>query len=157
MQNASLDAGRAAAPQEVNGYGWKALAGSAVGYAMDGFDLLILGFMLPAISKDLGLTPGQAGALVTWTLIGAVAGGIIFGALSDRFRGDRIHAIESFGIDGTPSTKTAVNFLTNVVSSKNVLVVIERNGKIQSFSMSKGEKTFSCTETDATTSSCQCL
>src|SRR3954465_1666733 len=27
------------------------------------------------------------------------------GALSDRFRGDRIHAIESFGIDGTPSTK----------------------------------------------------
>ncbi|MGE8319269.1 MAG: MFS transporter [Comamonas sp.] len=85
MQNASLDAGLAAPPQEVNGYGWKALAGSAVGYAMDGFDLLILGFMLPAISKDLGLTPGQAGALVTWTLVGAVAGGIIFGALSDRF------------------------------------------------------------------------
>ena len=26
--------------------GWKALAGSALGYAMDGFDLLILGFML---------------------------------------------------------------------------------------------------------------
>jgi hypothetical protein len=27
-------------------YGWKALAGSVIGYAMDGFDLLILGFML---------------------------------------------------------------------------------------------------------------
>ena len=52
------------------------------------------------------------------------------GALSDRFRGDRIHAIESFGIDGTPSTKTAVNFLTNVVSSKNVLVVIERGDDV---------------------------
>ena len=37
------------------------------------------------------------------------------------------------------------------------LVVVERNGKIQSFSMSKGEKTFSCTETDSTNSSCQCL
>ncbi len=52
---------------------------------MDGFDLLILGFMLPAITAGLQLTAGQAGALVTWTLIGAVAGGILFGALSDRY------------------------------------------------------------------------
>ncbi|MCI2810808.1 MFS transporter [Eoetvoesia caeni] len=52
---------------------------------MDGFDLLILGFMLAAISADLHLGPGEAGSLVTWTLIGAVAGGIIFGALSDYY------------------------------------------------------------------------
>lgn len=70
---------------KVTSYGWKALIGSIVGYAMDGFDLLILGFMLPAISKDLGLTAIQAGSLVTWTLIGAVIGGIIFGSLSDRY------------------------------------------------------------------------
>ena len=69
----------------VNQYGWKALIGSAVGYAMDGFDLLILGFMLSAISADLNLTPAQSGSLVTWTLIGAVVGGILFGALSDRY------------------------------------------------------------------------
>ncbi|AVF40240.1 MFS transporter [Pandoraea apista] len=69
----------------VTPYAWKALAGSAIGYAMDGFDLLILGFMLPAITAGLHLSPGQAGALVTWTLIGAVAGGILFGALSDRY------------------------------------------------------------------------
>ena len=69
----------------VNQYGWKALIGSAVGYAMDGFDLLILGFMLSAISVDLNLTPAQSGSLVTWTLIGAVVGGIVFGALSDRY------------------------------------------------------------------------
>lgn len=70
---------------QVDKYGWKALLGSAVGYAMDGFDLLILGFMLTAISADLALTPAQGGSLVTWTLIGAVAGGVIFGALSDKF------------------------------------------------------------------------
>lgn len=69
----------------VNQYGWKALVGSAVGYAMDGFDLLILGFMLSAISADLNLTPAQSGSLVTWTLVGAVVGGIVFGALSDRY------------------------------------------------------------------------
>src|SRR6202043_4072005 len=48
----------------------KALAASTIGYAMDGFDLLILGFMLAAIRADLGLTPAQGGSLLTWTLIG---------------------------------------------------------------------------------------
>ncbi|MFZ4835631.1 MFS transporter [Rouxiella sp. Mn2063] len=58
---------------------------SVTGYAMDGFDLLILGFMLPAISSELGLNASQSGSLVTWTLIGAVLGGVIFGPISDRF------------------------------------------------------------------------
>ena len=63
----------------------KALAASVIGYAMDGFDLLILGFMLAAIRADLGLTPAQGGSLLTWTLIGAVIGGILFGMLSDYY------------------------------------------------------------------------
>ncbi|GGD61338.1 50S ribosomal protein L4 [Microbacterium murale] len=54
----------------------------------------------------------------------------LLGSLSDRFRGDRLHAIESFGIDGAPSTKAAVSFLTTVVTSKNVLLVIERGDDI---------------------------
>jgi benzoate transport len=62
----------------------KALWGSALGYAMDGFDLLILGFMLRAISADLQLTQTQAASLVTATLVGAVIGGVGFGMLSDR-------------------------------------------------------------------------
>src|SRR6202166_2202135 len=63
----------------------KALAAATIGYAMDGFDLLILGFMLRAISADLHLTPPQAGSLITWTLIGAVLGGMLFGILSDHY------------------------------------------------------------------------
>src|SRR5712675_3086057 len=47
----------------------KALAAATIGYAMDGFDLLILGFMLRAISADLHLTPAQAGSLLTWTIL----------------------------------------------------------------------------------------
>jgi MFS family permease len=73
------------ADDRVTAYGRKALAGSVIGYSMDGFDMLILGFMLPAISTDLALTSTQAGSLVTWTLVGAVAGGLIFGTLSDHF------------------------------------------------------------------------
>jgi len=70
---------------QVTVYGWKALAGSVIGYAMDGFDMLILGFLLAAISADLALTSTQAGSLVTWTLMGAVMGGFIFGTMSDHF------------------------------------------------------------------------
>jgi MFS family permease len=69
----------------VDSSGRRALTASAVGYAMDGFDLLILGFMLRAISADLHLTPPQAGSLITWTLIGAVIGGVLFGILSDYY------------------------------------------------------------------------
>jgi hypothetical protein len=72
------------ADESVTAYGWKALAGSVIGFSMDGFDMLILGFMLAPISADLGLTSAQAGSLVTWTMLGAVAGGLLFGYLSDR-------------------------------------------------------------------------
>jgi len=52
----------------------KALVASTIGYAMDGYDFLILAFMLGAIGADLGLSPAQRGSLATWTLIGAVIG-----------------------------------------------------------------------------------
>ena len=35
----------------------------------------------------------------------------LLGALSDRARGERLHVIESFGIEGAPSTKAAAAFL----------------------------------------------
>ncbi|WP_291773339.1 MFS transporter [Castellaniella sp.] len=81
----NIDQRGGSSPDTVSPYAWKALWGSAIGYAMDGFDLLILGFMLTAISADLHLAPSQAGALVTWTLVGAVCGGIVFGSLSDHY------------------------------------------------------------------------
>lgn len=66
-------------------YAYKAVIASTVGYAMDGFDLLILGFILNAVALGLGLTTSEAGSLVTWTLVGAVVGGLIFGVLSDYY------------------------------------------------------------------------
>ena len=77
-------------PTTVDRNAWKALAGSSLGYAMDGFDLLILGFMLRTIASDLHLSPAQSASLVTATLIGAVIGGIGFGMLSDRLGRVRI-------------------------------------------------------------------
>jgi MFS family permease len=71
-------------------YARKALAASAAGYAMDGFDFLILGFMMSAIAKDLGLGAAAGASLATFTLIGAVLGGFIFGMLADRYGRVRI-------------------------------------------------------------------
>ncbi|WIX77477.1 MFS transporter [Amycolatopsis carbonis] len=73
-----------AAAKATTRYARKAVFASSIGYAMDGFDLLILGFALSAISGDLGLGGAEAGSLATITLIGAVVGGIAFGILSDR-------------------------------------------------------------------------
>src|SRR6476659_4155078 len=38
----------------------------------------------------------------------------LLGSLSDRARGERLHVIESFGIEGAPSTKAAAAYLTSV-------------------------------------------
>src|SRR3954449_12859992 len=75
---------RSPADDEVTPYARKALIASTAGYAMDGFDFLILGFMLAAIRADLGLSQSEAASIATWTLLGAVAGGIGFGILSDH-------------------------------------------------------------------------
>jgi len=54
----------------------------------------------------------------------------LLGALSDRARGDRLHIVDSFGIEGTPSTKAAASFLADAGATKNVLVVIERADEV---------------------------
>src|SRR3954447_5433446 len=72
-------------------YARKALAASAVGYAMDGFDFLILGFMMSAITRDLGLGATAGASLATFTLIGAVVGGFVFGMLADAY--GRVHVL----------------------------------------------------------------
>src|SRR3954468_1173774 len=80
----SIHATGAPVADAADSFARKALIASALGYAMDGFDLLILGFMLRAISADLNLTQAQGASLVTATLGGSVLGGLGFGMLSDR-------------------------------------------------------------------------
>ena len=50
----------------------------------------------------------------------------LVGLLSDRARANRLHVVESFGIEGKPSTKAAREFLAAVAPSKRVLVVVDR-------------------------------
>ncbi|MDW4573880.1 50S ribosomal protein L4 [Microbacterium sp. M3] len=59
----------------------------------------------------------------------------LLGALSDRARGERLHVVESFGIEGAPSTKAAAAVLTGLGAVKNVLVVVDRADDINVLSV----------------------
>ncbi|WP_392563648.1 MFS transporter [Orbus wheelerorum] len=74
-------------PQHAESYCYqiKSVATSITGYMVEGFDLLMIGFLIAAITTSLSISDTAAAALVTWTLIGTVAGGIFFGIFSDRF------------------------------------------------------------------------
>jgi large subunit ribosomal protein L4 len=55
------------------------------------------------------------------------------GALSDRARGGRLHALPGFGKGESPSTKGAIAALTDVIGGtvfRNVLVVLERTDEL---------------------------
>src|ERR1700712_5102370 len=54
----------------------------------------------------------------------------LLGALSDRTRGSRLHAVESLALGETPSTKAVVEYLTGVATSKHVLIVLERDDEV---------------------------
>ncbi|MBB5632925.1 large subunit ribosomal protein L4 [Cryobacterium mesophilum] len=54
----------------------------------------------------------------------------LLGALSDRARGGRIHVIDSLSVGDAPSTKAVVSLLSDIASSKNVLIVLERSDEL---------------------------
>ncbi len=56
---------------------------SALGFGVEGFDLLLLVLLLAPITATFGLTITKTASLMTGTLFGAVLGGIAFGLLSD--------------------------------------------------------------------------
>ena len=54
----------------------------------------------------------------------------LLGALSDRARGARLHAVQAFTAGDAPSTKAVVDLLSGIATSKHVLVVIERDDEL---------------------------
>ncbi|MEF2976834.1 50S ribosomal protein L4 [Subtercola sp. YIM 133946] len=54
----------------------------------------------------------------------------LLGSLSDRARGSRVHVVDSLTLGPVPSTKTALDLLNLIATSKHVLVVVERGDDI---------------------------
>jgi MFS family permease len=52
---------------------------------LDSFDVMLYALVLSSLILDMGISKLQAGVLGSVTLIGAAAGGLIFGVIADRF------------------------------------------------------------------------
>ena len=63
---------------------WKTLVAAQLGWMLDAMDVMLYAFALNALQKEFGLSSGQAGALVSVTLIASAIGGIGFGVLADK-------------------------------------------------------------------------
>lgn len=57
------------------------------------------------------------------------------GALSDRARAGRVHVVAGFGVDGKPSTRTALKTLAALTERAHVLVVTERSDELTLLSL----------------------
>ena len=66
------------------GFHWMVMCLCALLLIFDGYDLFIFGVVLPAIMKQWGLTPLQAGALGSYALFGMMFGALVFGTLADK-------------------------------------------------------------------------
>ena len=64
---------------------WLALWSAMLGFLLDAMDVLLYVFALQTLRVEFGLTNAQAGAVSSATLITSAVGGIISGALSDRY------------------------------------------------------------------------
>jgi len=58
---------------------------SAMGIAIDGFDLFVIGAVISLIGEDLGLSAVMKGWIAASSLLGSLLGAIVFGRLTDRF------------------------------------------------------------------------
>lgn len=60
------------------------LLSAVLGYAMDGYNMLILSFLMPYIEKSMQLSGVQAGSVFSVQLVASIVGGALFGQLGDR-------------------------------------------------------------------------
>ncbi|OLN32639.1 Niacin transporter NiaP [Desulfosporosinus metallidurans] len=58
---------------------------AAMGYLFDAYDVALLGFIMPLMSKELHLTPVQIGFTFSIGLFGMLIGALIAGTLADKF------------------------------------------------------------------------
>ncbi|NML27892.1 MFS transporter [Zoogloea dura] len=89
----------------------------------DGYDLAVAGVAMPAIMKDMGVSPTQAGFMASSALFGMSFGAIFLGTLSDRIgrRGVIVMCLVLFsvftaaaGLAGDPVSFGAMRFLAGL-------------------------------------------
>src|SRR5437762_13187066 len=62
----------------------RTLLAAALGWMLDGFDVMLYALVLTHIMRELGMSKATAGLLYTLTLLASGLGGIFFGFVADR-------------------------------------------------------------------------
>src|SRR6202051_534158 len=70
--------------QPVGGFQIKLLLTCAAVLFLDGFDTQAIGYVAPALAKDLGLGRSVLGPVFSAGLFGLMIGALLFGPLADR-------------------------------------------------------------------------
>lgn len=63
----------------------RGLLAASLGWMLDGFDIMLYALVLGALLRDFSISTATAGFLGSLTLVASGIGGVLFGAIADRF------------------------------------------------------------------------
>lgn len=64
---------------------WKVLWAAFVTYLLDSYDLIVLAIAMPVLLKVLDISLPEGGLIGSATMVGAVAGGVVFGLIAENY------------------------------------------------------------------------
>ncbi len=71
--------------REVDGKAWRALTASGTGWMLDAMDVMLYVMAIDAIGAEFDLSKAESGLVASATLLASAFGGVVSGALADRF------------------------------------------------------------------------
>ena len=118
-----IDLHKLADQARFNGFHRGVLLWCALIIIFDGYDLAVAGIALPSIMKQMGVSPTNAGFMVSSALFGMMFGAIFLGTIADRIGRRRAIAIcialfsvftAAAGLTSDPVTFSAMRFLAGL-------------------------------------------
>ncbi len=83
-----------ACPATGTPYRWRVLWAGFFSYLIDSYDLIVMAIAMPVLLKVLAISLPEGGLLGSATMLGAIAGSVVFGLLAEN-RGSRFALILS--------------------------------------------------------------
>ena len=66
-------------------YRWRVLWATFFSYLVDSYDLIVLAIAMPVLLRVLNMSLPEGGLLGSATMVGAIAGSIVFGLIAENY------------------------------------------------------------------------